>query len=170
VLVISLLQRSVPPILAVFFLIGACAENPSSITRSPGTYIIPEKPRAEILGMANVIDNISQDYSTEIGMTKLEENLLGLDDAVITQLFGKPTFERIEPPALIWQYQSSICFVDFFLFHQDEELSVEHVEVRSKNVKKIRKKTCLSSILKVPGHLEGLGRSHLAIKNGAPKK
>ena len=149
-------------IAAILFL-SACAFDPSTIVRTPRT---PEAAEAGAKGsdaqpgdagtkaaqelppeVTDAFEKPEQIAAVEIDLTNFKERLLGLDDQEITELLGKPKFERNEPPARIWQYQSNECFVDLFLFSQDGDITVDHVEVRGKQVEKIDEKVCFASIL-----------------------
>lgn len=149
-------------IAAILFL-SACAFDPSTIVRTPRT---PEAAEAGAKGsdaqpgdagtkaaqelppeVTDAFEKPEQIAAVEIDLTNFKERLLGLDDQEITELLGKPKFERNEPPARIWQYQSNECFVDLFLFSQDGDITVDHVEVRGKQVEKIDENVCFASIL-----------------------
>ncbi len=149
-------------IAAILFL-SACAFDPSTIVRTPRT---PEAAEAGAKGsdaqpgdagtkaaqelppeVTDAFEKPEQIAAVEIDLTNFKERLLGLDDQEITERLGKPKFERNEPPARIWQYQSNECFVDLFLFSQDGDITVDHVEVRGKQVEKIDEKVCFASIL-----------------------
>ncbi len=96
----------------------------------------------------DAVEKPTQIAAVEIDLTNFKERLLGLDGSEITELLGKPKFDRSEPPAQIWQYQSNECFVELFLYEEIGDLTVDHVEVRSKQVEKTDEKICFASILK----------------------
>jgi len=153
-------------IVGVFFL-SACAFDPSTIVRTPRVVDQAEaksgepaeenskdsKPAGESgldlpPEITDAVEKPAQIAAVEIDLTNFKERLLGLDGQEITELLGKPKFERSEPPAKIWQYQSNDCFVDLFLFEEAGDLTVDHVEVRGKQVEKTDEKICFASILK----------------------
>jgi hypothetical protein len=70
-----------------------------------------------------------------------------LNKSEIIELLDKPAFKRTEFPASIWQYQSPICFIDIFFYSDKKKLIVDHVETRSKNIRKTNEKACFSSLL-----------------------
>jgi hypothetical protein len=158
-------QRSTLATLAVVLFLSACAIDPSTILRSTRTPEIADAPgdandpNAKAPGgpaqegglppeITDAVQKPEQVAAVEIDLTNFKERLLGLDDTEITELLGKPKFDRNEPPARIWQFQSDVCFVDLFLFSQEGDLTVDHVEVRGKKVEKIDEKICFASILK----------------------
>ena len=83
----------------------------------------------------------------EIDLLNFKNNLIGLNKFEIIELLDAPKFKRTEHPASIWQYQSSICFVDIFFYSHKKTMVVDHVEIRSKNVKKVGEKSCFGSLL-----------------------
>lgn len=59
------------------------------------------------------------------------ESLRGLNAVEVTALLGAPQFQRIDQPARIWQYRTSGCILDLFLYPSaGGELSVDHLETR----------------------------------------
>nr|HIL77246.1 hypothetical protein [Rhodospirillales bacterium] len=83
----------------------------------------------------------------EIDLSKFKNNLIGLNKFEIIELLDTPKFKRTEHPASIWQYQSFICFVDIFFYTHKKDMVVDHVEIRSKNVKNVSEKICFASLL-----------------------
>jgi hypothetical protein len=83
----------------------------------------------------------------DINFSNFKRNLIGLNKFEIIELLDKPAFKRKEHPASIWQYQSSICFVDIFFFSNKKNMVVDHVETRSKNIRKADEKQCYTSLL-----------------------
>ena len=83
----------------------------------------------------------------EINLSNFKKNLLGLSESEILELLDKPNFKRIEHPASIWQYQSSICIVDIFFYTIKKLFIVDHVEIRSSNLQKVSEKKCFSSLI-----------------------
>jgi len=160
--------------IAGIFFLSACAFDPSTIVRTPRVVDTAEarsgEPADESLQdgkpagesetdlppeITDAVEKPAQVAAVEIDLTNFKERLLGLDDQEITELLGKPKFERSEPPAKIWQYQSDECFVDLFLFEEAGDLTVDHVEVRGKQVEKTDEKICFASILKAANGGEG---------------
>ena len=153
--------------IAGIFFLSACAFDPSTIVRSPRVVDTAEaksgEPAEQKLKdgeptneseqnlppeITDAVEKPAQVAAVEIDLTNFKERLLGLDGSEITELLGEPKFERSEPPAQIWQYQSNECFVDLFLFKEAGDLTVDHVEVRGKQVEKTDEKICFASILK----------------------
>jgi hypothetical protein len=82
-----------------------------------------------------------------INFSNFKRNLIGLNELEVIELLDKPSFKRTEDPASIWQYQSSICFVDIFFFSNKKNMVVDHVETRSKNIRTADEKQCYTSLL-----------------------
>ncbi|MHA1598608.1 MAG: hypothetical protein ACTSV1_07785 [Alphaproteobacteria bacterium] len=60
-------------------------------------------------------------------------DLIGLDAARLTALFGAPDFRRIDAPAQLWQYRTGVCLLDLFLYPDAEKPDtyvVKHVAAR----------------------------------------
>jgi len=76
------------------------------------------------------------------------ENLLGLSPARLAHALGQPDFQRNDRNAAIWQYAGPTCFLDLYLYKKrGAPLAVSHYEFRSRNVEKVDKKACFSSVL-----------------------
>jgi hypothetical protein len=61
--------------------------------------------------------------------------LMRLTEQEVTYLYGKPTMERRDADAKIWQYRSRACVVDFYFYEQkgrEKESSVAFVDYRLK--------------------------------------
>ncbi len=97
--------------LAAVWLVGACAmvEEEAAIPESVAAVPLgappprSEPPRGPI----------------EPPVAKLDddpEQVIGLDDAALEALLGRPAFRRDDSPALIWQYRSDGCLLDVFLY------------------------------------------------------
>ncbi|MEX0759597.1 MAG: hypothetical protein WD100_08465 [Tistlia sp.] len=81
------------------------------------------------------------------------EQLVGASDDALLQAFGPPAQRRSEPPAEVWQYRSTGCVVDFYLYHQREGgsqrplgLSVVHLEARSPASRRLPVDNCLTGL------------------------
>lgn len=83
----------------------------------------------------------------DIDLTNLKERLIGFEADEISELMGPPDFERSEPPAKIWQYRTQTCVVDMYLYDEDGDVSVDHIEVRGRGEAKVEDKACFASIL-----------------------
>lgn len=61
--------------------------------------------------------------------------LMRLTEQEVTYLYGKPTMERRDAEAKIWQYRSKACVVDFYFYEQkgrEHESNVAFVDYRLK--------------------------------------
>ncbi len=56
--------------------------------------------------------------------------LMGLSPAQLTGMLGEPTFVRRDGGGEIWQYRDSACVLHLFLYRDDRNARVEHVELR----------------------------------------
>jgi hypothetical protein len=79
------------------------------------------------------------------------EALLGKGPAAVTRLLGKPDMERIEQPALIWQYRGAECVVDLFFYPEPggdpaAGKAVVYLEARDREVSQIAARGCLNRL------------------------
>ena len=84
-----------------------------------------------------------------IDVSGLKHHLVGMDDTEIIKTMGFPVFRRLEPPARIWQYRTTICIVNIFLYETNRRLTAEYVESLGKNNKNADEDECFRSILKM---------------------
>ena len=78
--------------------------------------------------------------------------LLGKEPAAVARLLGAPDLERVEEPALIWQYRGQACVVDLFFYPREgggaaTGKAVVHVEARDAKISKIDARRCLNSLM-----------------------
>ena len=85
--------------------------------------------------------------SLDLNLTTFRESLFGLDVTNIMELLGTPAFQRLDPPASIWQYRVSDCVVDVFFYDNKGQLIVKHVETRARDGRKLDEKVCFVSVL-----------------------
>lgn len=83
-----------------------------------------------------------------LNLGDLRKQLLGQSGQQIKALVGTPDFSRRDNPAEIWQYRSSDCRVDLFLYKSGSALKVEHVDVRGISIKNVSPEKCLSDLLR----------------------
>ena len=141
-------------------LISACAYEAPIKRQTPAVFLETRVPGAKgsvskILKktqsfpglFAKTVTYPQQINTFKITLGKLKNKLVGLDTNELTALLGEPKFVRVEFPGRIWQFQSTICFIDLFLYKKEGEFVATHVEARSNKVKKIDSAACFSSIL-----------------------
>ncbi len=59
-------------------------------------------------------------------------DLIGLTDAELTKVLGRPAFKRVDDPAALWQYRGTRCILDLFLYADGPSYRVTHLELRSR--------------------------------------
>ena len=76
-------------------------------------------------------------------------HLSGLGRDQITALLGTPGFKREDDPALIWQYRSTLCALDLFLYRSGagDAYTVRHFEARSRGDAAVSEKDCFNGLL-----------------------
>lgn len=149
------------PLLLVISALVSCAFDPPSIQRTPrevaavestaksrvarrGAPSAPSEPEIPGEEIAVPGDEVA---ALEVDLTNFKERLIGLDSDEINDLLGTPGLERSEPPALIWQYRSTVCTVDIFMFDDGAGSTVDHVEVRGAS-DDVDEKTCFTGLLR----------------------
>ena len=88
-----------------------------------------------------------QATTPEIDYANFKKKLLGLDADEVVRRLGAPVFRRYEPPAEIWQYRTSACVVDVFLYESKGNFGVEYVETRGRVRQEVDENTCFNSVL-----------------------
>ena len=73
--------------------------------------------------------------------------LIGANKGLILKVLGQAHFTRVDPPAQILQFESGTCFLDLFFYKRKNKLKVNHVSIRSKQVKKIKDEDCFLSLM-----------------------
>ena len=73
--------------------------------------------------------------------------LIGANKSLILKVLGQAHFTRVDPPAQILQFESGTCFLDLFFYKRKKELKVNHVTIRSKQVRKIKDDDCFLSLM-----------------------
>ncbi|HLJ63443.1 MAG TPA: hypothetical protein VKT70_05015 [Stellaceae bacterium] len=71
--------------------------------------------------------------------------LRGLPERDVLAALGEPTFRRAEPPAELWQYRTSDCVVDVFLYQEADGYRVVEIESRDRSLPVIHVARCARS-------------------------
>ena len=80
-----------------------------------------------------------------------QSSLMGASPNELTALFGTPSFVRDDPPAQLWQYKSTDCILDLYLYENNRSVyRLDHMEVRTTNFKYAAFEDCARLILKEP--------------------
>ena len=94
-------------------------------------------------------DKHVEEEQQNIDVSGLKHRLVGMDGPEIIKTMGFPVFRRLEPPARIWQYRTTICIVNIFLYETDRRVTAEYVESLGQNNKNVDEDECFRSILKM---------------------
>ena len=94
-------------------------------------------------------DKDVKEEQQNIDVSGLKHRLVGMDGTEIIKTMGFPVFRRLEPPARIWQYRTTICIVSIFLYETDRRVTAEYVESSGQNNKNADEDECFRSILKM---------------------
>lgn len=130
--VISILVALIP---LAMLLVGSCktAEMPGAYGSNAGdvqfrTALFPDKVKA-----------VTGEYKPAAGyvsralkyVSYAPESLNRLTSEEISYLFGKPSMERRDAEALVWQYKTRDCVVDFYFYRDGETAApVSYVDFR----------------------------------------
>jgi hypothetical protein len=148
--------------LFLLWFINACAYEPKTMVKTP------RASQAKITSNIKITNSIESKLKVPlsnrvalvkkrghalpiigINFSNFKRNLIGLNKFEVIELLDKPAFKRTEHPASIWQYQSSVCFIDIFFFPMKENMVVDYVEIRGTDIKRAEEKLCFSSFLDV---------------------
>lgn len=72
--------------------------------------------------------------------------LIGLERQQLQARLGDPALRRRDAPAEIWQYRSSLCVLDLFLYRDGQAVRVTNAEFRPRDGRELPVATCLSSL------------------------
>ncbi len=73
--------------------------------------------------------------------------LIGLAPQQIGEALGMPELQRSEPPAEVWQYRTSTCVFDLYIYDEDEGRRAVHYTARSRSNGAVDAAQCLGSIV-----------------------
>jgi hypothetical protein len=74
------------------------------------------------------------------------DELIGLERTELQARLGDPALRRRDAPAEIWQYRSSLCVLDLFLYRDGQAERVTNAEIRPRDGRELPAATCLSSL------------------------
>lgn len=123
---------------------SASPEKPGLAAGLPGGLadLLPEPPRPDNMSLAPQATGSAPDL---VGMTAQQ----------LGGLLGQPRYLRRESPAQVWQYADRRCVLDVFLYPEQGEYRVVHVETRDpRSLSALNIGSCLTG-LAVPVSLRG---------------
>ena len=94
-------------------------------------------------------DKKVEEEHPNFNVSGLKHRVLGMDGTEIIKTLGFPIFRRLEPPARIWQYRTTVCVVNIFLYETDREVTAEYVEFLGQKNNNTDENGCFRSILKM---------------------
>jgi len=115
----------------MMLLVGSCKTSQVTDSFSTGTEtaqfraaLFPDRPVEQVQDAAyqpaNGYVNRARDY-----IEGDPSALMRLTEAEVGYLFGKPTMERKDADARIWQYKTKSCVVDFFFYDDADAKGVK---------------------------------------------
>ena len=113
---------------------GAVA--PTAPASTPATVALPDAANAASAGAGTAMRSPLTDVS----------ELIGLERQQLQARLGDPALRRRDAPAEIWQYRSSLCVLDLFLYRDGQAVRVTNAEVRPRDGRELPAATCLSSL------------------------
>lgn len=75
------------------------------------------------------------------------KEVVGKTKKSIHEIFGAPSFTRLDPPALLWQYRSAVCTLDLFLYQGEIDYQYEYFEIRYNKALAGSHKSCLHTLV-----------------------
>ncbi len=73
--------------------------------------------------------------------------LMGLAPQQISEQLGAPELQRREPPAEVWQYRTSACVFNLYIYDEEEGRRAVHYTARSRANGAVDAAQCLGSIV-----------------------
>jgi len=145
--------RSTLLLVALGFVLVACAAVEKTAPKQAPEAVTPAKPSRAEAAMANIPRVTMQppERAMRDGLNGPDapgpERLVGLGSEAIQNMLGVPDFKRRDPPAEIWQYRKDSCMLDVFLYQIENAYRVTHVEARSHSVAQVSGTECLLEAL-----------------------
>ena len=75
-------------------------------------------------------------------------SVMGLGQDALAAHLGEPRMIRREPPAEIWQYRTSDCVLDVFLYEENGATSVTYIEARDLAAAPTETRACIGQVLR----------------------
>ena len=99
-------------------------------------------------------DNMS--LAPQAGSAAMAPELVGMTAQQLGGLLGQPRYLRRESPAQVWQYSDRRCILDIFLYPEQGEYRVVHVETRDpRSLSALNVGSCLNGLAVLPASLRG---------------
>lgn len=73
--------------------------------------------------------------------------LVGLSLTEIEKTLGEPSFVRKDTGVQIWQYRTTDCILDLFLYEKNSQYSVSHSELRGPMLDSAGEMSCFKTIV-----------------------
>lgn len=126
-------------LLATILLLGACASDDRAEPET--TQPLPET-QAPVQQQAAVPTKPERSFPPPAILD-------GLDAARVLDLLGTAPFKRRDDPALIWQYRTSLCALDLFLYREKTGgiYRVRHFETRNRGKAIVSTKDCFAALI-----------------------
>jgi len=134
-------------ILFAALILQACvfdAEKP--IVEKPGESLPAKAPTAAVEKSPVVVAAVPVPQK----VYPQSSTLAGLNGQQVSRLLGPAPFKRQDDPAEIWQYRTTGCTLDIFLYHdgQGSAFKVRHFEARGRNNQKVTEQDCFVDLIK----------------------
>ena len=82
-----------------------------------------------------------------VGRTSKLQSMIAKSDEELAQALGTPDFKRTDGDAQIWQYRSTFCILDAFLYRGRDGVRVRHLETRGLDVRRLDADACFIDLL-----------------------
>ena len=135
-------------ILMVFFFInitGCMIDNEPSIKIPTPLSKAPELKSSIILKNTPGLTKADSKPITKKKPVYLKADLIGENATFILKTFGKPQFQRTDPPSKLFRYTNQFCFLDIYLYNTKTKkvFNVYFIETRSTDGTKTEYNRCL---------------------------
>ena len=112
------------------------------------------EPAAEPSSQPPNAEGISTSLSPASSLPPRTSELIGLDQAAATRLFGAAAERSEEPPATVWRYKNASCELDlfFYLDLRSGRMRTLHYALKADGADAARGQDCLRSLLAARGN------------------
>lgn len=77
------------------------------------------------------------------------QQFMGLDQPGVSAIIGKPAMIRRDGPAQVWQYRGPGCYLDIFMYRQDNDtFEVRYVDLRAPELAEDKHRGCLADLIR----------------------
>jgi len=132
---------------AALLLLAACTPTHRPVLESAAV-VAPPAPNSAAVAAPDSPAPAPSASATPPALEKPKnpEDVLGLAADALEKLFGEPELVRRDEPAEVWQYRSSSCVVDLYLYPEQSDYRVAYIEARDHSAASMTPGNCLETL------------------------